>query len=115
VSDEHQQTGMWPGGCRNPYVFLIEESARICSDAIVGAFMSKTVYVVYGDLNMSPSLDLESLDGTNGFKMVEDEASFADMNLAGGFSVASADVNGDGIRYGVNPIDARPRVTFLLG
>lgn len=77
---------------------LIEVSTRVNSDAIVGAFMSKTVYVVYGDLNMSPSFDLASLDGTNGFKLVEDEASFSEMSLTGGYSVTSADVNGDGIR-----------------
>jgi Ca2+-binding RTX toxin-like protein/acid phosphatase family membrane protein YuiD len=65
-------------------------------DVIVGAYKADSntgeSYVVFGDANFSGSLNLSSLDGSNGFRIVG-----IDSNDYSGFSVSTAgDVNGDG-------------------
>ena len=62
-------------------------------DVIVGAPGSQTPasYVVFGQANWSPALDLATLDGTNGFTLA------GTSSVGNGLSVSGAgDVNGDG-------------------
>jgi Ca2+-binding RTX toxin-like protein len=73
------------------------------ADVIVGAALAETsggaeeegeTYVVFGKTSWAgtPSLDLATINGTNGFRLVG-----IDANDYGGYSVSSAgDVNGDG-------------------
>ena len=69
-------------------------------DLVIGAFHADSateasvgeVYVIFGQIGSSPAeFDLADLDGTNGFRLVGDEA----LDLTGKF-VDAADVNGDG-------------------